>query len=67
MNKRTLLALLAGLSGAIAGLALADVPQTVTIDKLSFKPNVITVKPGEHVVFKNQDNLPHNVVIPDMK
>ena len=47
--------------------ALAAEPQTVTIDNFSFKPNVITVKPGTHVVFKNQDDLPHSVVIPDMK
>jgi plastocyanin len=41
--------------------------QTVTIDNFSFKPEVITVKPGTHVIFKNQDDLPHTVVIPDMK
>jgi plastocyanin len=40
---------------------------TVTIDNFSFKPNAITVKPGTHIVFKNQDDLPHTVVIPDMK
>ena len=40
---------------------------TVTIDNFSFKPNVITVKPGTHIIFKNQDDLPHTVVIPDMK
>jgi len=47
--------------------ALADEPQTVTIDNFSFRPNVITVKPGTHIVFKNQDDLPHSVVIPDMQ
>jgi plastocyanin len=47
--------------------AFAAEPQTVTIDNFSFKPNVITVKPGTHVVFKNQDDLPHSVVIPDMQ
>ena len=41
--------------------------ETVTIDNFSFKPDVITVKPGTHVIFKNQDDLPHTVVIPDMK
>jgi plastocyanin len=40
---------------------------TVTIDNFSFKPDVITVKPGTHIIFKNQDDLPHTVVIPDMK
>jgi plastocyanin len=47
--------------------ALAAEPQIVTIDNFSFKPNVITVKPGTHVVFKNQDDLPHSVVIPNMQ
>jgi plastocyanin len=47
--------------------AMAADPQTVTIDNFSFKPNVITVKPGTHIVFKNQDDLPHSVVIPDMQ
>ena len=40
---------------------------TVTIDNFCFKPNVITVKPGTHIVFKNRDDLPHTVVIPDMQ
>jgi plastocyanin len=47
--------------------AFADEPPTVVIDNFSFKPDVITVKPGTHIVFKNQDDLPHSVVIPDMK
>ncbi len=47
--------------------AFAAEPQTVIIDNFSFKPNVVTVKPGTHVVFKNQDDLPHSVVIPDMQ
>ena len=47
--------------------ARAAETETVTIDNFSFKPNVITVKPGTHIIFKNQDDLPHTVVIPDMK
>jgi len=58
--------LLIALVALVALPAMAD-PQTVTIDNFSFKPNVITVKPGTHVVFKNQDDLPHSVVIPDMQ
>jgi len=50
-----------------AAPALADEPPTVVIDNFSFKPNVITVKAGTHIVFKNQDDLPHSVVIPDMQ
>jgi len=67
MKKRILFAALAGLAIFAAGFALADAPQTVTIDNFSFKPNVITVHPGDHVIFKNQDDLPHSIVIPDMK
>ncbi len=52
------------LIGASAG---AVEPQTVVIDNFSFKPNIITVAPGTHVVFKNQDDLPHTVVIPGMQ
>ena len=51
----------------IAGTAQASEPQTVVIDNFSFKPNVITVAPGTHIVFKNQDDLPHTVVVPGMK
>jgi len=58
--------LLIALVALVALPAMAD-PQTVTIDNFSFKPNVITVKPGTHVVLKNQDDLPHSVVIPDMQ
>ena len=47
--------------------AMAAEPQTVTIDNFSFSPTVITVKPGTHIVFKNQDDLPHSVVIPQMQ
>jgi plastocyanin len=51
----------------IAGTAQASGPQTVVIDNFNFQPNVITVVPGTHVVFKNQDDLPHTVVVPGMK
>lgn len=53
--------------GIGAGPVRAAETETVTIDNFSFKPNVITVKPGTHIVFKNQDDLPHTVVIPDMQ
>ena len=51
----------------IAGAAHASEPQTVVIDNFNFQPNVITVAPGTHVIFKNQDDLPHTVVVPGMK
>lgn len=59
--------LILALAVLVAAPAFAGEPPTVTIDNFSFKPNVIMVKPGTHVIFKNQDDLPHNVVIPDMK
>ncbi len=59
--------LLFALAVLAATPAFADEPPTVVIDNFSFKPNVVTVKPGTHVIFKNQDDLPHNIVIPDMK
>ena len=58
-------ALIVGSLGASA--AQATESQTVVIDNCSFKPNVITLKPGTHIVFKNQDDLPHTVVIPGMQ
>lgn len=51
----------------LGGVAHAAETQTVVIDNFSFKPGVITVAPGTHVVFRNQDDLPHTVVIPGMK
>ena len=51
----------------IGGAAHAAEPQTVVIDNFSFKPNVVTVAPGTHIVFKNHDDLPHTVVIPGMQ
>jgi plastocyanin len=52
---------------AASGSARAAESLIVVIDNFSFKPNVVTVKPGTHVVFKNQDDLPHTVVIPGMQ
>src|ERR1700743_2067176 len=61
------LAILAAAPALAPSPALADEPTTVTIDNFSFKPNVITVKRGTHIIFKNQDDLPHSVVIPDLQ
>lgn len=67
MRMRILLAacVLAGTAHA-ADPQTAD-PQTVIIDNFAFKPGSITVAPGTHVVFRNQDDLPHTVVVPDMQ
>jgi plastocyanin len=50
-----------------AATAQAAEPQTVVIDNFAFKPYSVTVAPGTHVVFKNQDDLPHTVVVPDLQ
>ncbi|MDB5394645.1 MAG: hypothetical protein JWM91_2151 [Rhodospirillales bacterium] len=67
MKSRNFLFAFGFLSCISTGPVLADETQTVTIDNFSFTPNVITVKPGTHIVFKNQDDLPHTVVIPGMQ
>ena len=51
----------------LAGPGRAAETQTVVIDNFSFKPNVVTVKPGTHIRFTNRDDLPHTVVIPGMQ
>ena len=60
------------LAGMLAGPAVAapenPVPaNTVVIENFSFKPGTITVPAGTHVVFENRDDLPHSVIIPDLK
>ena len=67
MRTRNLALLVALLPLFAAGTGQAAETETVVIDNFSFNPNTITVKPGAHVVFKNQDDLPHSVVIPDMQ
>ena len=67
-DERVVLALTAVvLAVCFARPAHAAEPQTVVIDNFSFKPNVVTVAPGTHIVFKNHDDLPHTVVIPGMQ
>jgi plastocyanin len=51
----------------VAGSAHAAETQTVTIDNFAFNPATITVTPGTHVVFRNQDDLPHTVVVPGIQ
>ena len=53
---------------ADAATAEAAIPaNTVMIDNFSFNPNTITVPAGTHIVFKNHDDLPHSIVIPDLQ
>jgi plastocyanin len=51
----------------LAGTVGASETQTVVIDNFSFKPNALTVHAGAHVVFRNQDDLPHSVVVPGLQ
>jgi len=52
-------AILAGLAG---GIGLAWAAETTVIQKsIAFEPAQITIKPGDSVVFVNQDGFGHNV------
>ena len=45
------------------GKAKAAPPEaTVSIDNFTFKPNVLTIKPGTIVTFTNHDDIPHSIV-----
>jgi plastocyanin len=35
---------------------------TVSIDNFTFKPDVLTIKPGTIVTFVNHDDIPHSIV-----
>ena len=35
---------------------------TVSIDNFTFKPDVLTIKPGTIVTFINHDDIPHSIV-----
>jgi plastocyanin len=54
---------LAFATGCLVGSAKAAVPEgTVSIDNFTFKPNVLTIKPGTTVTFVNHDDIPHSIV-----
>ena len=45
------------------GKAKAAPPEaTVSIDNFTFKPDVLTIKPGTIVTFVNHDDIPHSIV-----
>ncbi len=48
-------------TAAPAPLRAADAPM-VTIENFAFTPQVLTVKPGTTVTFRNDDDIPHLVV-----
>ena len=54
-------ALAAAVCLLINGVAWAD-EVTVTIDNFTFKPEVLTIKPGTTVTFVNHDDIPHSIV-----
>jgi plastocyanin len=47
----------------LVGTARATVQEaTVSVDNFTFKPNVLTIKPGTTVTFVNHDDIPHSIV-----
>ena len=40
----------------------ASGPVTVTIHRYAFEPRNLVVAPGTHIIWKNADDVPHNVV-----
>ena len=47
----------------LVGNAKAAPPEaTVSIDNFTFKPAVLTIKPGTIVTFVNHDDIPHAIV-----
>jgi plastocyanin len=44
------------------GRADAAAEAAVTIDNFTFKPDVLTIKPGTVVTFINHDDIPHSIV-----
>ena len=47
----------------LIGNAKAAPPEaTVSIDNFTFKPDVLTIKPGTVVTFVNHDDIPHSIV-----
>jgi len=47
----------------LVGNAEAAVPEAmVSIDNFTFKPDVLTIKPGTIVTFVNHDDIPHSIV-----
>jgi len=56
-------ALGAALLFAVAHAPLAQAAEVkVGIDNFAFTPDVVTIKPGDSVVFENHDDIPHLVV-----
>jgi plastocyanin len=50
-------------AACVVGNARAAVPEaTVSIDNFTFKPDVLTIKPGTVVTFVNHDDIPHSIV-----
>ena len=47
----------------LVGKAKAAPPEaTVSIDNFTFKPDVLSIKPGTAVTFVNHDDIPHSIV-----
>ena len=46
----------------VSNAKAAPPEMTVSIDNFTFKPNVLTIKPGTIVTFVNHDDIPHSIV-----
>jgi plastocyanin len=54
---------LAFAAACVVGNARAAVQEaTVSIDNFTFKPDVLSIKPGTVVTFVNHDDIPHSIV-----
>jgi len=45
-----------------AAIAAPPAETHLTIDNFTFKPDVLTIKPGTTVTFVNHDDIPHSIV-----
>ena len=69
MNPHTRIVVVASLVATVAllsisvghGAAVKPVKHTVTIEAVAFKPDVVEARPGDSVVWINNDPFPHTV------
>lgn len=69
MNPHTRIVVVVSLVAAVAllsisvghGAAVKAAKHTVTIEAVAFKPDVVDAKPGDSIVWTNNDPFPHTV------
>jgi plastocyanin len=52
-------------AAVMSGPAWAD-EIVVTIENFTFSPQTVTIRPGDTVIWKNGDDIPHSVVEQDL-